>query len=587
MQAVKQDEIMFAALITLGRARFQMLRNRVLRAGLRVKLGSAMLVLLGLLGAFFSYSFSLTMVTGLRSPEFTAALREAAESTPDLPTDPAVWLMALPSGLILATLALLAFNSFGSLLSSLYLAHDLELLLVAPLPMRTIFIAKFFDGLTPQYGWVLVLFWPAMAGYGHGMGYGPTFHLSAVVALLLAPLITAGLSALLLMLVVRIVPPTRARLLINLAGSLVGVSFFLLSQLTVFWAPQVARTENLGLLLLADQPFWPSAWAGRALVAAGEGEFATLLVYGGLFATTALTIFSSCLIIAEWLYYTGWSKLADRGQARPQRTTSRRPRTWLAPLLRTLIAPFPVQVQAIFTKEWCLLTRDLRNLQLLIFPGVMLILWSIQFFTILWGEQVPNTAGTRQSAGAFGVPLIFFSCLGIANALAHTALSREGRAFWIIRLAPLNPWQVLVPKLVLAYLPYPLITLPLLSLSVIFEAQGAVGALRALALILLLGLGLTSFALANGTIFARLDWQNPAQQLPWQSGLINAIFLPLYLGLTGGLVIVTTLFASSLGNLWLGLGLMAVGWLLALVITACIVMLSLFAAAASLERREL
>ncbi|MFV9507375.1 MAG: hypothetical protein AB4911_22720, partial [Oscillochloridaceae bacterium umkhey_bin13] len=227
-----------------------------------------------------------------------------------------------------------------------------------------------------------------------------------------------------------------------------------------------------------------------------------------------------------------------------------------------------------------------RNLQLLIFPGVMLILWGVQFVTTLLGEQGADPE-TRQGVGAIGVPLIFFSCLGISNALANTALSREGRAFWIMRLAPLNPWQLLMPKLVLAYLPYPVITLPLLSLAVALGAQGPVGALRALGLILLLGLGLTSFALANGTIFARLDWQNPAQQLPWQSSIINAIFLPLYLGLTGGLVIVTTLVATSLGGGWAGLGLMLVGWLLALIITACVVALSLWAAVASLERREL
>ncbi|MFV9506801.1 MAG: putative ABC transporter permease subunit, partial [Oscillochloridaceae bacterium umkhey_bin13] len=391
---------MLVALTTLGRARLQILRNGVLRARLQVKLGSALLVLFGLFGAFFSYSFTLTMVTGLRSPELAAALREAAATTPELPSDPMVLLGALPSGLILATLALLAFNSFGSLLSSLYLANDLALLLVTPLPMRVIFIAKFFGGLTPQYAWVLVMFWPAMAGYGHGMGYGPIFHLAAFAALLLAPLITAGLSALLLMLVVRIVPPARARLLINLTGSLVGLSFILLSQLTVFWAPQVARTENLGLLLLADQPFWPSAWAGRALVAAGEGDLATLIVYGGLFATTALTIFSGCLIMAERLYHTGWSSLADQAQTR-RKTPGHRPKwAWLAPL-RAVLQPIPAQARAILTKEVRLLTRDLRNLQLLIFPGVMLILWGVQFVTTLLGEQGADPE-TRQGVGAIG-----------------------------------------------------------------------------------------------------------------------------------------------------------------------------------------
>jgi ABC-2 type transport system permease protein len=247
----------------------------------------------------------------------------------------------------------------------------MDMLLVAPVPMRAVFVVKFFAGLAVQYLLLLALLGPVLVGYGQGMGYGPLYQLCAIIALLLTPLLPAGLGALLVMAVVRVLPARRAREIVSVLGGLVGVAFYLLSQLGGQLAPRVASAESLGALLAADLPLLPSAWAGRALVAAGEGQPLPLLFYGGLFLAVSLGVFAACLILAERLYYLGWSNMAAEGGKVRRRGAGeqRQPGASRGPgLADRLLAPLPQQSRAILVKDLRLFARDLRNLQALIFP---------------------------------------------------------------------------------------------------------------------------------------------------------------------------------------------------------------------------
>src|SRR6185295_9808620 len=104
--------------------------------------------------------------------------------------------------------------------TSLYLSGDTDMLLVAPVPMRAVFVVKFFGGLIVPYILLFGLLGPALFGYGQGLGYGAAFFVMAILVLALLPLLPAGLGALLVMVVVRVVPARRAREIVSVIGGL-------------------------------------------------------------------------------------------------------------------------------------------------------------------------------------------------------------------------------------------------------------------------------------------------------------------------------------------------------------------------------
>lgn len=579
---------MLQAIWVLARARAQIWRNTFWRGRVVSKVGLLVLAALITLAALGLYNFTRFVIRGLRDPQFIEMLRQAAAENPDLPADPVPILTALPGLALLAALTLLIFSSFSSLLTSLYLSGDLEMLLVAPVPMRAVFVVKFFGGLLPQYALLFALLGPVLLGYGQGMGYGPGYHLCAVLVVALLPLLPAGLGALLVMAVVRVLPAHRAREIVSVLGGVIAVAFYVLSQFVDVWAPQVSTPDTLAALLRADLPVLPSTWAGRALVAVGEGRPAPAIFYGGLFATLSIAVFAACLVVAERLYYTGWSNLAIQG-GRPRRRRGAgmgRDRAATAPWPR-VAAPLPPEARAILAKDVRLFFRDLSNLQALIFPIAFALIW---FYQLLAGRPDPQTspdgpAWLNEPGGIGMLAIVFFICLSLSGALAGTGVSREGRAFWILKIAPISPLSILLGKFILAYLPFPTAGSFFLVVFALVQGVDPFTLARQWALLIVAGLGCAAFGIGLGAAFPQLNWENPKQQRTWQSGCLGSLFYPLYLAV----VVVLTSGAGALGARLegaAGLAVQLAGWTGAALVTGVVVWLSALIGVRGLERIE-
>ncbi|MCS6880683.1 MAG: hypothetical protein RMK84_16625 [Oscillochloridaceae bacterium] len=579
---------MLQAIWVLARARTQIWRNTFWRGRLVSKLGLLALAALINLAALGLYNFTRFVIGGLRDPQFVEMLRQAAAENPDLPADPMPVLTALPGLALLAALTLLIFSSFGSLLASLYLSGDLDMLLVAPIPMRAVFVVKFFGGLLPQYLLLFALLGPVLLGYGQGMGYGPGYHLCAVLVVALLPLLPAGLGALLVMAVVRVLPAHRAREIVSVLGGVIAVAFYVLSQFVDVWIPQVSTPDTLAALLRAELPVLPSTWAGRALVAVGEGRPAPAIFYGGLFATLSVAVFTACLVVAERLYYTGWSNLAiQRGRPRRRRGAGKgEGRLARVPRLRVVV-PLPPEARAILAKDVRLFFRDLSNLQALIFPIAFALIW---FYQLLADRPDPRAsadgpAWLGETGGIGMLAIVFFICLSLSSALAGAGISREGRAFWMLKIAPISPLNILLGKFLLAYLPFPTAGSFFLIVFAIAQGSDLLTLARQWALLIVAGLGCAAFGIGVGAAFPRLNWENPKQQRTWESGCLGALFYPLYLAVVVGLVIGAAALGTRLTGA-AGLGVRLAGWTGAVLVTGVVVWLSALIGVRGLERIE-
>ncbi|MFO7166802.1 MAG: hypothetical protein DIU80_002125 [Chloroflexota bacterium] len=578
---------MFQAIGVLARARLQIFRNTFWRGKLISKIGMLVLVVGAGFGVWLIYTLARGAVGLLTSDQFLEILATAARESPEagLPTDFRPYLDSLPSIALFGVLVLLIFTSFSTVLSSLYLSGDLDMLVVAPVPMRAVFVVKLFGGLLVPYLLLFVLLAPALLGYGQALGYGALFFVTAIVVLALFPLLPVGLGALLVMAVVRVVPARRARDIVGVLGGLLGVAWYIISQFSPQIAPRIANVRTLDGLRQLDLPLLPSAWAGRALVAAGEGELLTLAVYGGLFAAVSLGVFFACLVLAERLYYIGWSNMATQG-GRVRQAAGRRRRDgpqvpfFLAPL--SVLLPRPSM--AVVLKDLRVFPRDLRNLQQMIFPLAVAGIWAFQLLSGRGrGEMDGPVEGIANLLWPAGIS--FFVCMSLSNVIGGPSISREGRGFWLLKTAPISARQILVGKLALAYLPYPLVGTLLVTLLVVLQRGGLLGFAVALGLVLVAGLGTSAIALGMGAAFPRFDWENPQQQNTLQAGCLAPVLYMSYVAFAAGLALGLPALGAALAPEWTG-WLTALGWALLAVLTAGVVWAALAMGAARLEQVE-
>src|SRR6266496_3230502 len=276
---------MLNSVLVITRTRFLIARNTFWRGKIGRKIALLGLAAALCVAAYGLYWLTRGIVRGITSPDFAKFLAEAARRSngqlAGFSLDFRTYLLALPALVLFLALVLMVLTSFTTVLSSLYLSGDIDMLLVAPVPMRAVFVVKF------------------LLGFGQGLGFGAVYFVVAVVVLLLLPLLPTGLGALLVMAVVRVIPARRAREIVGVIGGLVGVSWYIVSQFTREITPRIANARLLDYLRRFDNPIAPSAWAARALVAAGEGRWPALLFYGGLFAALSVGVFILCLALAE------------------------------------------------------------------------------------------------------------------------------------------------------------------------------------------------------------------------------------------------------------------------------------------------
>src|SRR5215213_2368218 len=375
---------MINAIRVLVGMKFVIFRNTFWRSKISRKI-MLIVAVFGLGAATYAlYRLTTNIVRWLTGPDFADFLARAARSMPGLSLDVQSYLLALPSAVLFFALVLMVLTSFTTVLSSLYLSGDMDMLLAAPVPMRAVFVVKFFGGLLVPYLLLFFLLGPFLLGFGQGLGWGAAYFIVAVVVLLLMPLLPTGLGALLVMAVVRVIPARRAREIVGVIGGMVGISWYIFSQFSNQLAPRLANARMLDYLCRFDNPLLPSAWAGRALTAAGQGNWTNLALYGGLFAGLSIGAFALCVALAERLYYAGWSNMSTQGgkvKSKRQKAKDRQPAARAPFYLLAFTSLLPAQSRAVLFKDLRVFPRDLRNVQQLIFPLVLAGIWTFRLLT--------------------------------------------------------------------------------------------------------------------------------------------------------------------------------------------------------------
>jgi hypothetical protein len=406
----------------------------------------------------------------------------------------------------LATLCgVVAVTSVSFAISGLYLARDLETLLVAPLEARAVLLAKLCIQLATGVGIAALLAGPWLVAYLSAQGALAALPLVALAAVALATLpLCAGTAVTIA--TVRILPARRVR---EAAALLVTGTVFVVTAVNVVLRTPDGMRSTTPLALdapgrgrLADLAWLPTGWAARAVVAAVRGRPAVGVVLTLLLVASAAAALLLVSRLGEAAFVAGHQRGAEAGEGRSRRnvTARLRPGRGGGPRLLWL---------AIALKDLRELRRDASQLGQLVLPIALFALY------IAAPGQAPSAgaAGARLP-GWFAVALTAgFASLFAASGVALRGVGAEGRRMWMLRCAPVRPGQLLLAKFTVGLGVAAGLALALLVAGGVrahlAPAELAIAGGR---LLVIVG-GLVALAAGLGAVRPRLDWTDPRRSV--------------------------------------------------------------------------
>jgi ABC-2 type transport system permease protein len=448
---------------------------------------------------------------------------------------------ALPGLILTGVGALVLFSSFGIALGSLLLANDLETLMAAPVDRRSVFTAQLLNGIWLYYGLAVIVGLIPLTTFGLTARYNPAYYALTVLALFTTPLLPVGIGSLLVLLVARFAPARRVREVLGLVGALIGMGCGLLGQTSRFWTARFQRGNDSPeaffeqLRGLTSLPL-PSFIAGRGLAAAGEGRWAIVAGELALYLVLTLGFFGLCVVAADRLYASGWVRMQGSGTARRSRARSAPEGAnsgWLGR------AP---AWAAIALKDWLVIPRDLRNFAQLLAP---LLLLPVLYLNILGTRRnarnptdvldriAPRTLDPANIAIAVGV---LTATVLIFRRMAITSISMEGKAWWLLKAAPVAPGELLRGKLAAALIPFAATSTLLLFGAALWRGFSPLGALYGWYGVELIGAGMLAVAVGAAVPWAKLDWDDPRKMGSGWGGLISFLVSGIFAGVAGVLL---------------------------------------------------
>lgn len=405
----------------------------------------------------------------------------------------------------LATLCgVVAVTSISFAISGLYLARDMETLLVTPMAPRAVLLAKLCVQLATGVGMAALLGGPWLVAYLTARGALAALPAIVVAVAALAALpLTVGTAVTIA--TVRALPARRVR---DAAALLVtGTVFVVTAVNVVLRTPQAGAATPLALDApgrgrLADLAWLPTGWAARAVIAAVRGEVLPAL----LLTLPLVAVGGGALLLVSRLgeaaFVAGQQRSAEAAEG------ARRPRPAARARLGSPAGPRPVWL-SIARKDLRELGRDASQLGQLVLPVALFAV-----YIAVPGQSPAAGAPAGRLPQWFSITLTAaFASLFAASGVALRGIGAEGRRLWLLRCAPVRPGEVLLAKFavglaVAAGLGEGLVVAGGVRQG-LATADLALGALRLGVIVA----GLVGLATGMGAVRPRLDWTDPRRSV--------------------------------------------------------------------------
>ncbi len=350
------------------------------------------------------------------------------------------------NGVALFSLVMVFMTGLQTTYKTIYESDDIGFLLMQPIPVQSVFLAKFVISYAVLAALVLGLGLPEWIGWGHATGAGFWFHIVAFLGFSLFLLLAHSILSLVLLVAMRYLPTRKMKQVFIAVSAVGGVVVVLVSQIlgakvSDMGSPgsQEALLRQIGASGLGGVWYLPSTWLVRAVL----GTIPRFGIdYRPYFAALCLgAVLSAWLTVrvSSRTYLTGWAGRAEEGGKPAVRRVSRAgPSGPMSRLKGTY---------------WAVLKKDTTTLfrDPIVWYGLVTSAIVIGFFLF-------NTARrpTGQGPDMMAALVIMMASLMGAVTSAQTggiSVSREGRSFWILQGNPTAPIELFWAKMTYAFLP--------------------------------------------------------------------------------------------------------------------------------------
>lgn len=356
----------------------------------------------------------------------------------------AVGLEAVMVGLFASAGVLVVFV-FGMMyvISIFYFANDIEHLLPLPILPEQIIGAKFLVTLIYEYMFVGVIVLPALTVYGYRSGADFIYYLTMVVVFLLLPVIPLAVAAIIIMLLMRFTRFGRNRDRFNMVASILALALALgfsfgMQSLTASSTTDIGQLITQGgerIAQITTTAFPGTIFASRAL--ADSGTSAGLANLGLLFLAAAVAVVL-LLTAGRLLYFKGVIGLTSSTAVRRRLTKAELDGSGRggSPMLAVFVKDIRVLLRTPIFFINCVLLNFLWPL-FIILPFVT----GGEAFSLDTLANIVNSllqAGDELIVLSLVVVFAFTVFLSATNGISASALSREGRQFYIMKILPIS-----------------------------------------------------------------------------------------------------------------------------------------------------
>jgi len=431
--------------------------------------------------------------------------------------------------LLISLFMMLCFSNVVTALSTFFLSDDLELLLSMPISRAVLHYTRLVETAV-QSSWMMAMFGlPVFLAYGMVYQAPLGYYLLLLVVVPAFVAIPVAFGVVVASLLVNFFPARRTREFMAMAGVLAVVALFVLLRLLKPERFTDARAFDSVAAYVAEiqaplPALFPPTWAVDVLLGSLQGHAVPWLSLG-LLVTGAL----AAIVVGRWagtkLYIPGWSKSQEARAARGAQSI------WLRMLVGASQRLLPQAWRPIVAKDVRAFFRDPSQWSQVFLLGSLIVVYLFSINAIPMDQfRGPWALALRRALAYLNLGMAGFVMAGVAIRFQFAAVSGEGRAYWVVRSAPVRPTAFLWAKSLLGMVPMLLVGEILAVASTVLLDAGLYLTLVAGGTALFLAVGLGGIAVAMGAIYPNFKADNASKVATGPAGVL---FMVLALTLVG------------------------------------------------------
>lgn len=453
-------------------------RNSLIQTLKRKQAAKIIFFLLGLAFMFFIYSMSVRFLGYMRGVSLLGPVLVAK----------------FYEMLFLLFFSMLTFSSLIAGFNLLLSSRDMPFLASLPLTQKEIYLIKYFETAVHSSWMVLLIFCPIFLATGKVYNAGILFYLFAFLSFVFLAVAASSIGFFLSCALLKIFPTRKVRDIFLILGVLGGAAIYVFFRLL---SPErlVNPAEIMGIfeyLTSLSNPadrFLPGYWMTKAVLL-----FAVESYSGGFFWLGVLFVLAAGFFSLSYFVFSGsMLRITQAIQGAGGKTGTGK---------NISESPF----RAFIRKDFRLFIRDTAQWSQFFLLAALIVVYVFNIY------KLPlDSAYLKSLVGFLNVSMAGFVVSSVCLRFVFTAVSLEGRSFWIIKSSPAGYRDYVLAKIVLNGIPVIFVALPIVLVSNIVLKISGVIFYTSVITIVLMTFVLLLMGIGFGMMYPKFDHENPVQ----------------------------------------------------------------------------